>query len=99
MTAIMEATALGTEGELHGREVTAWLESPEGEAWSRARHLGADRHSRGVFGDIKDDHPATCPGDGSDIEVANRSGLEILTETTWYGMNGLPTGMLGQAPG
>jgi hypothetical protein len=43
-----------------------------------------------VFADVKDDHPTTCPGDGSDIEKANRWGLEIVTETIWYGMNGLP---------
>ena len=34
MIAIMEMSAL------EGRELTAWLESPEGEAWSRANHIG-----------------------------------------------------------
>jgi hypothetical protein len=91
MTIIMETSALDIEGALEGQELTAWLESPEGEAWSRASHLDAARHSLGVFADIKDDHPATCPGDGSDIEQANRWGLEILSETVWYGMNGLPS--------
>jgi hypothetical protein len=91
MTAIMETGALDTEGLLEGCELTAWLESPEGEAWSKASHIDAARHCLGVFGDIKDDHPATCPEDGSDIELANRSGLEILSETAWYGMNGLPS--------
>ena len=92
MTAIMETAALHTEGALEGCELTAWLESPDGEAWSKASHIDASRHSLGVFADIKDDHPATCPGDGSDIELANRWGLEILSETAWYGMNGLPSG-------
>ena len=89
MTVIIETSTPDTESALEGRELTAWLESPEGEAWSRACHNNFDRHSRGVFGDVKDDHPVNCPGDGSDIEVANRSGLEILQEITWYGMNGL----------
>jgi hypothetical protein len=92
MTAIMETAALHTEGALEGCELTAWLESPDGEAWSKASHIDAARHSLGVFADIKDDHPTTCPGDGSDIELANRWGLEILSETAWYGMNGLPSG-------
>jgi hypothetical protein len=91
MTAIMEKSTFDTRGVLEGRELTAWLESPEGEAWSKASHADASRHSGGVFGDIKDDHPATCPGDGSDMELANRWGLEILSETIWYGMNGLPS--------
>ena len=89
MTTSMTTKALDTQGLPDG-EVTAWLESPEGEAWSKASHIDAARHSRGVFGDVKDDHPASCPGDGSDIERANRWGLEIVTETIWYGMNGLP---------
>src|SRR5262249_50772601 len=92
MTTIMESGALDIESALEGRALTAWLESPEGEAWSKASHINADRHSRGEFGDIKDDHPAKCPGDGSDIELANRLGLEILSDIVWYGMNGLPRG-------
>ena len=92
MTAIMETGALHSESALEGCELAAWLESPEGEAWSKASHIDASRHSLGVFADIKDDHPATCPGDGSDIELANRWGLEILSETAWYGLNGLPSG-------
>ena len=90
MTTSTTTKALDTQGAPDGGEVTAWLESPEGEAWSKASHIDAARHSRGVFGDVKDDHPASCPGDGSDIERANRWGLEIVTETIWYGMNGLP---------
>ncbi len=87
----MKTNVLDLDLGLEGRELAAWLESPEGEAWSRASHMDAARHSRGVFADVKEDHPSTCPGDGSDIERANRWGLEILTETVWYGMNGLPT--------
>ncbi len=87
----MKTNVLDVQVDLDGRELAAWLESPEGEAWSRASHMDAARHSRGVFADVKEDHPSTCPGDGSDIERANRWGLEILTETVWYGMNGLPT--------
>lgn len=90
MTAIMESDVLETESALTGRELTAWLESPEGETWSQASHLHASRHSHGVFAEVKDDHPSMCPGDGSDIETANRWGLEILMEITWYGMNGVP---------
>jgi hypothetical protein len=86
----MDLGTCESEANLTGRELTVWLESPEGEAWSRANHLHADRHSHGVFGEIKDDHPAACPGDGSDIETANRWGLEIQTEITWCGMNSLP---------
>ena len=92
MTAIMETGALDAQGALEGSELAAWLESPQGEAWSKASHVDASRHSLGVFADVKDDHPATCPGDGSDIELANRWGLEILSEVAWYGMNGLPSG-------
>jgi hypothetical protein len=87
----MKTNVLDIQVGLEGRELAAWLESPEGEAWSRASHMDAARHSRGVFADVKEDHPSSCPGDGSDIERANRWGLEILTETVWYGMNGLPT--------
>jgi hypothetical protein len=87
----MKTNVLDIEVGLEGRELAAWLESPEGEAWSRASHMDAARHSRGIFADVKEDHPSSCPGDGSDIERANRWGLEILTETVWYGMNGLPT--------
>jgi hypothetical protein len=90
MTAVTETNALDTEGALEGRELMAWLESPEGEAWSRASHINATRHSHGVLLDVKDDHPAECPGDGSDIQLANRWGLEILSEIACYGMNGLP---------
>jgi hypothetical protein len=97
MTAVMETGALDTEGVLKGRELTAWLESPEGEAWSRASHIDAARHCTGVFADVKDDHPRNCPEDGSDIEVANRCGLEILSEITWHGMNGFPSGRLTSA--
>ena len=43
-----------------------------------------------MFADVKDDHPSSCPYDGSDIDVANRWGLEILAEIAWYGMNRLP---------
>jgi hypothetical protein len=92
MTASTKTNVLDVEEALEGHALTAWLESPEGEAWSKASHIDAARHSRGVFADVKDDHPATCPGDGSDIEKANRWGLEILAETVWYGMNGLATG-------
>jgi hypothetical protein len=92
MTTIMETGALDTDRALEGPELTAWLESPDGEAWSKASHIDAARHSLGVFGDVKDDHLTTCPGDGSDIELANRWGREILSETAWYGMNGLPSG-------
>jgi hypothetical protein len=91
MTASTKPNVLDLEEALEGRALTTWLESPEGEAWSKASHIDAARHSRGVFAEVKDDHPATCPGDGSDIEKANRWGLEILAETVWYGMNGLPT--------
>ena len=84
MIAIMEMSAL------EGRELTAWLESPEGEAWSRANHISAIRHSHAVLVDVKDDHPAKCPGDGSDIRLTNQWGLEILSEIACYGMNGLP---------
>ncbi len=94
MTAMMETHAPESEGVLTGRALTAWLESPEGEAWSRACHIHADRHSRGVFAEVKDDHPGPCPGNGSDIEVANRWGLEILAEITWYGMNGVSRTLL-----
>jgi hypothetical protein len=86
----MKTNVLDLQADLEGHELAAWLESPEGEAWSRASHMDAARHSRGVFADVKEDHPSSCPGDGSDIEKANRWGLEILTETVWYGMNGLP---------
>jgi hypothetical protein len=92
MTASTKTNLLEVEEALEGCALTAWLESPEGEAWSKASHIDAARHSRGVFADVKDDHPSTCPGDGSDIEKANRWGLEILAETVWYGMSGLPTG-------
>jgi hypothetical protein len=92
MAATMETDVLETRDALEGRELTAWLESAEGEAWSKASHVDASRHSLGVFADVKDDHPATCPGDGSDIELANRWGLEILSEVAWYGMSGLPAG-------
>jgi hypothetical protein len=92
MTAVMETAALDIEGAPKARELTAWLESPEGETWSRASHIDAARHCSGVFGDVKDDHPAKCPEDGSDIELANRRGLEILSEIVWYGMNGLSSG-------
>ena len=87
----MKTNVLDIQVDLEGSELAAWLESAEGEAWSRASHMDAARHSRGVFADVKEDHPSSCPGDGSDIERANRWGLEILTETVWYGMNGLPT--------
>jgi hypothetical protein len=97
MAASTQTNVLDSEGAPEGRKVTAWLESPEGEAWSKASHIDAARHSRGVFGDVKEDHPANCPGDGSDIERANRLGLEILTETVWYGMNGLPSPVTGNA--
>lgn len=90
MTASTNTNVLEMERALEGRELADWLESSEGEAWSKASHIDAARHSRGVFADVKDDHPATCPEDGSDIEKANRWGLEIVTETIWYGMNGLP---------
>ena len=90
MTASTNTNVLDIQRPLEGPELTAWLESPDGEAWSKASHIDAARHSRGVFADVKDDHPTTCPGDGSDIEKANRLGLEIVTETIWYGMNGLP---------
>jgi hypothetical protein len=84
MTAIMETSAL------EGRELTAWLESPEGEAWSRATHSSVTRYSHAVLVDVKDDHPAKCPGDGSDMQLTNQWGLEILSEIAHYGMNGLP---------
>jgi hypothetical protein len=86
----MKTNVLDIQVDLAGHELTSWLESSEGEAWSKASHLDAARHSRGVFAEVKEDHQALCPGDGSDIERANRWGLEILTETVWYGMNGLP---------
>jgi hypothetical protein len=92
MTTSTKTNVLDAKEGLEGRELAAWLESPDGEAWSKASHIDAARHSRGVFADVKDDHPATCPGDGSDIERANRWGLEIVSETIWYGMNGIPTG-------
>jgi hypothetical protein len=94
MTAVMKIVALDTVGALEGRELIAWLESPEGEARSRASHIDAARHCSGVFGGVKDDHPGKCPEDGSDIEVANRLGLEILSEITWSGMSGLSSGRL-----
>ena len=75
---------------LEGRELIAWLESPEGEAWSRANHISAIRYPHAVLVDVKDDHPAKCPGDGSDIQLTNQWGLEILSEIARYGMNGLP---------
>jgi hypothetical protein len=90
MTASTNTNVLEIERPLEGPELAAWLESSEGEAWSKSSHIDAARHSRGVFADVKEDHPAACPGDGSDIEKANRWGLEIVTETIWYGMNGLP---------
>jgi hypothetical protein len=90
MSSVPEPGGRDAGRALKGRALTAWLESPEGEAWSRARHLAIDRYSRGVFADVKDDHPSGCPYDGSDIDVANRWGLEILAEIAWYGMSRLP---------
>jgi hypothetical protein len=75
---------------LEGRKLIAWLESPEGEAWSRANHISATRYSHAVLVDVKDDHPAKCPGDGSDIQRPNQWGLEILSDIACYGMSGLP---------
>jgi hypothetical protein len=33
-------------------DVVKWLESPEGEAWSRETFAPADAFSAGVFGDV-----------------------------------------------
>ena len=94
MTAVLEVGALDLEGALEGAELVAWLESPEGEAWSKAAHHPVSDYARGAFAEIKEDHPASeCPEpDGSDIERANNWGGRILMEITWYGMNGLPPG-------
>jgi len=90
MSSMPESGRTDAGPALEGRALTAWLESPEGEAWSQASHLAVDRYSRGVFADVKDDHPSSCPLDGSDIDEANRWGLEILAEIAWYGMTRLP---------
>jgi hypothetical protein len=93
MTATLETGALDLEGALEGAELVAWLESPEGEAWSKGAHRMVYDYSRGAFGEIKEDHRGECPPiDGSDIERANNWGGRILMEIAWYGMNGLPPG-------
>ena len=50
-----------------------------------------------MFAEIKDDHPVGCPGDGSDIETANRWGLEILAEVSWYGLTQPPDSVAGRS--
>lgn len=87
----MSLTAALEPVTLEGRELTDWLESPEGEEWSRARHRDKYGHwAKGEFGEIKEDHPReTCdPQCWADL-FAPLDGV-IRRELEMYGMNGLP---------
>ena len=100
----MTATTDEAAPQLEGAALVAWLESPDGEAWSMEHHAGI-RWNRGAFFSVKDDHPQTvCLGPSSvaselpgqcwdaGIITGYYWGKTIRTEIREYGMNGIPEG-------
>lgn len=86
--------------------VVVWLESPDGEEWSRDFHRGQQdggvptRHSQGIFASIKWDHE-NCNfnellGDyiscGPATNHFSWTDNIIRTELEKYGMNGIAEG-------
>lgn len=84
--------------------IVVWLESPEGEKWSRDFHCGQNdggrimRHSSGCFATIKWDHE-TCNWNPHRSEYVacgpSSNGFSwtdriILDELDKYGLNGVP---------
>jgi hypothetical protein len=84
--------------------VVVWLESPEGELWSKNFHVGQNdggiitRHSQGMFASIKWDHE-NCNwnallGDYIACGPSNNSfswtDRIITEELEKYGLNGVP---------
>ena len=84
--------------------IVVWLESPDGELWSKAFHVGQNdggiitRHSQGMFASIKWDHE-NCTwsptaneyvGCGPTSYAFSWTDRIILAELDKYGLNGVP---------